>query len=142
MQLKLAYPAHFKQYAEDEIVVSFPDIPEALTSGVNHQDAYEEAQGALCEALAGRINHDGDIPIPKKHDKCELIPVPIEIAIKVALYLGQKEAKIRKTGLAQQMKCDEKHIRRLLDPHYHSKLPSMEKALNTLNQRVILTVLS
>ena len=140
MSLKLVYPARFKQYSEEEIVVSFPDIPEVLTSGVNHQDAYEEARDALCEALAGRINHDGDIPIPGKHRRCESIPVPLEMATKVALYLGQKEKKINKTGLAQQMNRDEKQIRRLLDPHHHSKLSSIEEGLNILDQQVTLTI--
>ena len=56
------YPAQLERTAPDEIVVSFRDLPECLTSGVNEPDALAEAQDALAEAIAGRLA-DGD-PLP------------------------------------------------------------------------------
>ena len=56
------YPAQLERTAPDEIVVSFRELPECLTSGVNEPDALAEAQDALAEAIAGRLA-DGD-PLP------------------------------------------------------------------------------
>ena len=58
------YPALFERYAEDEIVVSFCDLPECLTSGVDEIEALAEAQDALEAAIIGRIDDDQDIPLP------------------------------------------------------------------------------
>ena len=37
--MKFAYPANLSEAATDEIVVSFRDLPECLTSGTNVQEA-------------------------------------------------------------------------------------------------------
>ena len=58
------YPALFSRTAEDEIVVSFRDLPECLTSGVDETEATEEARDALEEAIIGRIIDGGEIPLP------------------------------------------------------------------------------
>ena len=58
------YPALFERYAEDEIVVSFRDLPECLTSGVDEIEALAEAQDALEAAIIGRIDDGEDIPLP------------------------------------------------------------------------------
>lgn len=39
-RMQLVYAAKFARTAADEIVVSFRDIPECLTSGVDDRDAF------------------------------------------------------------------------------------------------------
>ena len=58
------YPARLERTAPDEIVVSFRDLPECLTSGVDEPDALAEAQDALEEAVAGRIADGDPLPAP------------------------------------------------------------------------------
>ena len=58
------YPALFNRTADDEVVVSFRDLPECLTSGVDETDAIEEARDALEEAIVGRIIDGEEIPLP------------------------------------------------------------------------------
>ena len=58
------YPAHLERTAPDEIMVSFRDLPECLTSGVNEPDALAEAQDALEEAIAGRLADGDPLPTP------------------------------------------------------------------------------
>lgn len=53
--MRLVYPAFLDQAAPDEVVVSFRDIPECLTSGENVDDALREAADALEEALLGGL---------------------------------------------------------------------------------------
>ena len=52
--MRFVYPAELRRTGADEIVVSFRDLPECLTSGVAEADALAEAADALDEAVAGR----------------------------------------------------------------------------------------
>jgi antitoxin HicB len=45
-----------------------------------------------------------------------------------------KETGIAKTQLGEMLGKDEKEIRRILDPHHGTKLPTIEQALNALGK--------
>ena len=119
-------------------VVTFRDFSEAVTQG---EDAAEIAsQGADCleEAIAGRIRLGESIPEPSKARETDLsIPVPALMAAKAAIYLAMREANISKIELAKRLKCDEKEIRRLLDPRHKSKIERIEAALESLGKQLV-----
>jgi len=97
-------------------------------------------QGADCleEAIAGRIKLEEPIPEPSKVRKGELpISVPALMAAKAAICLAMKEAGISKIELAKRLKCDEKEIRRLLDPRHKSKIDRIEAALEALGKHLV-----
>ena len=48
------------------------------------------------------------------------------------------EAGITKVQLAKRLGIDEKEVRRLLDPHYGSKLPRIAQAISTLGRRLVI----
>jgi predicted RNase H-like HicB family nuclease len=68
-------------------VVRFPDLPEALTDGMDEKEALVEAADCLSEALASRIVDGEAIPSPSRLDRGQYLisPDPI-IALKAALY--------------------------------------------------------
>ncbi len=75
--MKFVYPASFSRTGPDEIVVSFRDFPECLTSGTNLREAISAAIDALEEAIAGRIDDSEEIPAPSRLAVREkAIPVP------------------------------------------------------------------
>lgn len=122
--------------AEDEadggFVVTFPDVPEAITQG-------EDVADALEEAVAGRIRRGDEIPVPSQPDDGQpVVPVPAQTAAKAALYLALEEAGLSKVELAARLGCDEKEVRRLLDPRHPSKLPRIQAALAALGKRLSL----
>jgi len=83
------------------------------------------------------------IPKPsqlKKNQVC--VSLTATLAAKAALYLAMKEARLSNVTLAKKLACDEKEVRRLLDPHYASKLPRIELALTKLGQRLDVGVAS
>jgi antitoxin HicB len=122
-------------------VVRFRDLPEAITQGDDLASALSEASDCLEEAIAGRIVNGEDIPIPSRPAKGErLIPLPAQMAAKAALYLAMREAGIGKSELARRLGCDEKDVRRLLDPRYGSKLPKIDAALAVLGKRLEIVV--
>ena len=63
---------------------------------------------------------------------------PAETVAKAALYVAMREAGISKVQLARKLGVDEKEIRRLLDPHYGSKLPRIAQAIGVLGHRLVI----
>jgi antitoxin HicB len=61
--MKLAYPYTLRQFA-DGLVVSFPDVPEALTSGKTREEAQVMARDALIAALEGYVQLGRELPRP------------------------------------------------------------------------------
>ena len=62
------------------------------------------------------------------------------MAAKAALYLAMREQRITKAQLARKLACDEKEVRRLLDPRHPTKLPRINEALDKLGKRLIVGV--
>ena len=48
-----------------------------------------------------------------------------------------KEAGVSNTILARRLGCDEKEVRRMLDPRHPTKLPRVQDALRLLGKRLI-----
>jgi antitoxin HicB len=122
-------------------VVTFTDIPEAITQGEDVKDALENASDCLEEAIANRIVMGLPIPEPSPMENGQYaVSLSAQIAAKAALYAALKEIGITKVELAKRLNCDEKEVRRLLDPRHHSKLPRIESALSVLGKRLIIEV--
>jgi len=138
MNHEFAYPVTLTPDETDGgLVVTFPDVPEAITQGTDVQEALVQAADALEEAIAGRIRRGDSIPRPSKAVSDQLVVlVPALTAAKAALYLALNEAGISKSQLAERLGCDEKEVRRLLDPKHLSKLPGIQKALAALGKRI------
>ena len=64
--MRFCYPARFQPDCSGEIIVSFRDIPECLTSGTDEAEALMEAHDALEEAVVGRIDDGEPIPVPSR----------------------------------------------------------------------------
>ncbi len=121
--------------------VIFRDVPEAITQGDTLEECLTEAADCLEEALAGRIRRDDELPAPSKREKGEkLVPVPMQTAMKAALYQAMKEEGISRSELARKMNTHENVVRRILDPHHGTKFPTMERALFALGKHAELHV--
>ncbi|HTM63136.1 MAG TPA: type II toxin-antitoxin system HicB family antitoxin [Gammaproteobacteria bacterium] len=135
------YPATLAKQNDGGFLVQFPDFPEAITQGETIEDALLEAADCLEEAIANRIEMKLDIPSPRQFKKNEHQVTPhAAFAAKTALYLAMREQKVTNTSLAKKLNCDEKEVRRLLDPHYNSKLPRIEQALFVLGKRLLIEI--
>ena len=133
------YPARLKPDRVDGgFVVTFTDLPEAITQGEDVEDALNEAADCLDEAIVNRIVTGLLIPLPSVVKKgCYPVPLAAHSAAKAALYLALQEARVTKADLARRLDCDEKEVRRLLDPRHPSKLPRLEAALAAIGRRLI-----
>ena len=136
------YPARFKQDKKDGgFIITFRDIPEAITQAENLDDCFLEAADCLEEAIAARIDDGLDIPRPTRPRGNErIVSVPAQTAIKAALYLAMREENVNKSELARRLQVDVREVRRMLNPHHGTKLPAMEQALAALGKQVELRV--
>jgi antitoxin HicB len=138
--MRLAYPVHLTLDEEDGgFVVTFPDFPEAITQGESVEDALKEAADCLDEAVAGRLRLNEDLPTPLASAAEYVVDVSAQLTAKFLLREALRESKLNKIELAKRLNCDEKEVRRLLDPRHGSKLTGMENAFHALGRRLVIT---
>ena len=133
---RFIFPAILVPEEGGGFVVSFPDFPEALTSGGDLEEALALAEDCLAEAVAGRIDDGEEIPVPSESVAAHTVVLPAHIALKASLYLTMREAWVNKIALAKMMDVDEKEVRRMLDPHHGTRLQTMERTLKALGKRI------
>ncbi len=116
-------------------------FPFAATDGKTLDEALENAVDCLCEALASCIADNEEIPSPSEPGADEhLISPTALIAAKTALYTTVKAQGLSKTALAGILGVSETVGRRLLDPHYETKLMKIDHALNTMGKKMVIGV--
>jgi antitoxin HicB len=134
--MKLAYPADIKLYKNGHVGISFPDIPEAITSGTTREEALQHAEDALVVALSGYLDERLPIPTPSSALKGQpLIVVPPHIALKLAVHQRMVEQNITQKQLAALLDCDDRQVRRILDINHESRISQVEAALAALGVR-------
>jgi antitoxin HicB len=139
--ITFVYYAKFEPGDEDGIVVTFPDVPEAITQGDDMADARTQAEEALGLALLTYPERDLPIPAAKAKGRgLKPIAVAPDVAAKLAVLDAFKRAKITKTELARRLGKDEKEVRRILDPRHATKLPALTAALSALGRRLVVGI--
>ncbi|MEA3545183.1 MAG: type II toxin-antitoxin system HicB family antitoxin [Thermodesulfobacteriota bacterium] len=139
---QFTYPITLTPDEEDGgYVVTFPDIPMAITQGDTIEECLEVAVDCLEEALSCFIDEGELIPEPSPIAANGYSAAPsAQVALKTAVYLAWKEEGISKTELATRMGAAEAEARRILDPRHGTKLPTLERALEVLGKRIELKV--
>jgi antitoxin HicB len=138
---RFQYPVLLTPAEEGGYVVTSRDLPELVTQGETVEDALEQAADAMDEVFATYLTDGVDFPQPSKAKRREhLVAPPVETVAKAALYVAMRQAGISKVQMAARLGVDEKEVRRLLDPHYGSKLPRIAKAISLLGQRLVIGV--
>src|SRR5713101_5170500 len=89
------YHARFEPGEDHGIVVSFADVPEAITQGDDEADAYAQAEEAL--GLALLTYPARGLPLPRAKTRGSgLIPIAVapDVAAKLAVLEAFREARI------------------------------------------------
>ena len=135
---RFEYPVLLTPAEEGGFVVTCRDLPQLVTQGDDEPDALVQAADAMDELFATYMLGAIEFPAPSKPRRREhLVSPPAETTAKAALYVAMRLAGISKTQLAKRLGVDEKEVRRLLDPHYGSKLPRIAHAISLLGQRLV-----
>ena len=135
------YPAKFTAGSDGRIFVEFVDLPRVASDGKNQHEAMEEAMDALGSDLSIRLSRREEIPPPSVAKRGQrLVPVPIWLAPKLALYLAMRDQEVNNSELARRLGVHERVIRRMLDPQHASKVERIQAALAALGKQMTVEV--
>jgi antitoxin HicB len=130
--INLNYPVHLKAAEEGGFVVTFPQVPEAITQGDDEAEALTNAVDALETALSFYIDAGRDLP---KAGKGKRTARPSALGcIKLAIYHSMREQGVRKSELARRLGWHMPQVDRLLDLTHASRLDQAEAALASLGR--------
>jgi antitoxin HicB len=130
--VNLNYPVHLKAAEEGGFVVTFPQVPEAITQGDDEGEALANAVDALETALSFYIDAGRDLP---KAGKGKRTVRPSALGcIKLAIYHSMREQGVKKSELARRLGWHMPQVDRLLDLTHSSRLDQVEAALASLGR--------
>ena len=138
----MKYPAVFEHIDGGKILVTFPDVDEALSQGDSEQNALEMAEDALVTMFAYYIRHGLPVPHPSspKGKKYRMIELPAMVSLKVELYMTFLASGIKKTELARRLGIPKTTVDRLFDFKNHTRLDQIEAAFRALGKRVSIDI--
>ena len=141
VQTIFAYPASLEPDEDGRAVVTFPDLPGAVTDSADQAEALVDAADCLSQALATRISHGEEIPpaSPAQPDQYVVLPDPT-IALKAALYTQLRERDMTVADLADRLGVEWHQAARLIDPKWSSKLTNLSAALAALGCRIGISI--
>ena len=136
-----AYPARFSTGSDGRVLVEFIDLPRVSTDGKDDHEAMEEAMDALGSELSIRLSRREEIPAPSAAKRGQrLVPVPLWLAPKLALYLAMRDQHVNNSELARRLGVHERVIRRMLDPEHATKAERIQAALAALGKQMTVEV--
>ncbi|MBK8508954.1 MAG: type II toxin-antitoxin system HicB family antitoxin [Candidatus Competibacteraceae bacterium] len=135
------YPAILTPDDNGTVLVTFPDVPEALTFGDTEDDALRQAVDALETGLSFYV--ESRLPLPAPSDaggRPTVRPSALECA-KLGLYQAMVERGVRKAELARRLGWRAPQVDRLFDLDHASRLDQIEAAARALGCRLDVRVL-
>ena len=135
------YPAKFTAGRDGRVLVEFFDLPRVSTHGKNDREAMGEAMDALGADLSIRLARREEVPAPSAVKRGQrLVPVPLWLAPKLALYLAMRDQQVNNSELARRLGIHERVVRRMLDPGHATKAARIQAALAVLGKQMTVEV--
>lgn len=138
--MRYMYPCNLTPDYEERrgFVVTFPDVPEAITGADTEEESVFLAEDALVAALSAYVQFGKDIPGPSSPiDGQRLVAVPPVPAAKLALYTAMREQGLSESELGARIGLGDRAVRNLLDPDYDSHMSQVEKALKLVGRSLV-----
>jgi antitoxin HicB len=136
----MRYPINIKPDGRF-FLVTFPDIPEAITQGENVEEALQAAGDALETALDLYFEDDRVVPAPSRIKRGqEFVELPASVAAKVLLLSEMTRQKVRPAELARRLNRTPQEINRLTNIHHTSRIDGIADAMKTLGKTLDIRV--
>ena len=120
------------------ILVTFPDIPEAITQGNNRAHALEMAKEALESAIDVYLENRRPVPAPSKPKRGQpIVELSPSLAAKVILLNEMLRQKVRPAELARRLGTTPQEVNRLTNIRHATKIDRVDAALRALGKRLI-----
>jgi antitoxin HicB len=132
------YPVNLRKDGKF-ILVTFPDIPEAITQGSNRTDALSMAKEALALSMEFYFDDMRPVPAPSAPKRGQqVVELPLSVAAKVLLLNEMLRQKVRPIDLARRIGTTKQEVNRLTDLKHTTKIDRIDAALRALGKRLIL----
>ncbi|MDR0249825.1 MAG: type II toxin-antitoxin system HicB family antitoxin [Burkholderiales bacterium] len=130
----MRYPVSIEKDG-DGFMVSFPDIPEALTCGDTYEEALEMAADALVTAMDFYFEARRPVPNPSKSAREQAtIELPVSVTAKVLLLNEMLRQNISNAELARRIGSQPREVQRIVDLSHATKIDTIAKALSALGK--------
>lgn len=130
----MRYPINLEP-CDGGYVVSFPDIPEALTQGDTREEALEMGLDALVTSFEFYFEDNRKIPEPAEITG-DFVEVPASVAAKVLMLNAFIDSGLTQVELASRMGVKKQEVTRLFDLQHTTKIDTVQKALSALGKRL------
>jgi antitoxin HicB len=121
------------------LLVTVPDLPEAVTFGEDRAEALARAADAIESALMGAMADREDIAAPRASGP-DSVTLPALASAKIALYQAMRAEGVGKAALAKKLGVALPQVDRLLDLRHASRLDAIERALAALGRSITIVV--
>jgi antitoxin HicB len=133
----MQYPARFEPADEGGFVVTFRDIPEAITQGDTLEEAQNMSAGALLTAMDFYVEDEREVPAPSAPRRGEqLVELPASATAKVLLLNEMVRQKVRPADLARRLGTTRQEVNRIVDLHHTTKIDTIAGAIAALGHRL------
>ena len=122
---------------EGTVLVTFPDVQEAITFGMDEEEALLQAVDALESELSFYVGDRKPLPVPSKPKRGQhtVRPSALEGA-KLGVYQAMTEQGIKKAELARRLGWHMPQVDRLFDLRHASRLDQIEAAARALGRHL------
>lgn len=134
----MLYPVEFTPDDNDTVMLTFPDVPEAVTFGADEDEALANAADALETALNGYITDRRDIPAPSDLVGRPGVGPSLLGELKLAIYRAMRGRDWRKADLARSMGVNPRQVDRLLDLAHASTVAQLEQASCVIGNKYVI----
>ena len=120
----------------DTVLVTFPDVPEAITFGADEDEALLQAVDALETALSIYVDARAPLPKPSKPTRGQhtVRPSALDVA-KLGLYQAMTDQGVKKAELARRLGWHMPQVDRLFDLGHASRFDQLEAAARALGKQ-------
>jgi antitoxin HicB len=130
----MRYPIELKRDGKF-FLVSFPDIPEALTQGKTIEEARQAAVAALETALDFYFEQSRVVPTASRIKRGgEFVELTPSLSAKVLLLNEMIRQQVRPAELARRLQTTPQEINRLTNIHHTSKIDGIAGAMKALGK--------
>ncbi len=137
------YPAKLMPAEEGGYVVTFRDIPEAITQGDDLTEAREMAADALLSAMDFYFEDKRAVPLPSQLQKGEeFVGLPASVFVKILLLNEMLAQKISNAELARRMEIRPQEVQRIVNINHATKIDTIAQALKQLGKHLSISVQS
>ena len=134
------YPVIIHEDENPGVAVTAPDLPEFNSAGDDIADALRESVDGIETALSIYVDQRRVIPLASKPEPGQqVVQLPAVTVAKIVLWNQMRERGMRKADLCRHLGLAQTQGDRLVDFLHTSKMEAIEKALNALGRRLVVT---